>query len=170
MHPTVVTFLIIKENIMKIKVELAINKSIQEVWEVMGNQYGYANIWSSNFKTSKPGGEAKFNGLEYSLRDTTTDRGNTIQELTAFDPEKYTLSYVITKGAPEIAEMAGAEWSLISKGENATMLSMDFIMEPKMPLNEEMETKLKMGLTASVKELAEELKFYMENGKSLIKN
>jgi len=91
---------------MKIKVELAINKSIQEVWEVMGNQYGYANIWSSNFKTSKPGGEAKFNGLEYSLRDTTTDRGNTIQELTAFDPEKYTLSYVITKGAPEIAEMA----------------------------------------------------------------
>ncbi len=39
---------------MKIKVELTINKSIQEVWEVMGNQYGYADKWSSNFKTSKP--------------------------------------------------------------------------------------------------------------------
>jgi hypothetical protein len=150
---------------MKIKVELTINKSIQEVWEVMGNQYGYADKWSSNFKTSKPGGEAKFNGLEYSLRDTTTDRGNTIQELTAFDPDKYTLSYIITKGAPEIAEMAGAEWSLISESENVTRLLMDFIMEPKMPLNPEMEAKLKMGLTASVKELAEELKFYMEKEK-----
>ena len=149
---------------MKIKVELTINKSIQEVWEVMGNQYGSADKWSSNFKTSKPGGEAKFSGLEYSLRDTTTDRGNTIQELTAFDPNKYTLSYVITKGAPEIAKMAGADWSLVGESENVTMLSMDFIMEPKMPLNAEMETKLKMGLTASVKELAEELKFYMETG------
>jgi hypothetical protein len=150
---------------MKIKVELTINKSIQEVWEVMGNKFGYADKWSSNFKTSKPGGEAKFNGLDYSLRDTVTDRGNTIQELTAFDPNKYTLSYVITKGAPEIAKMAGADWSLISESKNVAMLSMDFIMEPKMPLNAEMETKLKMGLTASVKELAEELKFYLETGK-----
>ncbi len=82
---------------MKIKVALTIKKPIQEVWEVMGNQFGHADKWSSNFKTSKPGGEPKFSGLEYSLRDTTTDRGNTVQELTAFDPGKYTLSYVITK-------------------------------------------------------------------------
>jgi hypothetical protein len=155
---------------MNIKVALTINKNIQEVWEVMGTQYGYADKWSSNFKTSKPGGEAKFSGLEYSLRDTTTDRGNTIQELTAFDPENHTLTYVITAGAPEIAKMAGAEWSLVSESENLTRLSMDFILEPKMPLNSEMETKLKMGLTASVKELAEELKFYMETGKPLIQN
>jgi hypothetical protein len=153
---------------MNIKVELEISKNIQAIWEVMGNQFGYADKWSSNFKTSKPGGEAKFNGLDYSLRDTTTDRGNTVQELTAFDSKKYTLTYVITQGAPEIAKMAGAEWSLVSEGENLTMVSMDFIMEPKMPLNAEMETKIKMGLTASVKELAEELKFYMETGKPLI--
>jgi hypothetical protein len=155
---------------MNIKVELTIKKTIEEVWEIMGNQFGYADKWSSNFKTSKPGGEAKFSGLEYSLRDTTTDRGNTIQELTAFDPDKYTLSYVITKGAPEIAKMAGAEWFLVSESQNLTKLSMDFIMEPKMPLNSEMETKLKMGLTASVKELSEELKFYLETGKPLIQN
>jgi len=128
---------------MKIKVELKIKKTIQEVWEVMGNQFGYADKWTSNFKTSKPGGEAKFNGLDYSLRDTTTDRGNTIQELTAFDPNKYTLSYIISKGAPEIARMAGAKWSLVSETENSTMVTMDFIMEPKMPLNTEMETKIK---------------------------
>jgi len=150
---------------MKIIVELTINKSIQEVWEVMGNQYGYADKWSSNFKTSKPGGEAKFSGLEYSLRDTTTDWGKTVQELTAFDSDKYSLSYVITKGAPEIAKMAGAKWSLVSESENLTTLSMNFNMEPKMPLTAEMETKLKMGLTESVKELAEELKFYLETGK-----
>jgi hypothetical protein len=155
---------------MKIKVELTIEKSIQEVWEIMGSQYGYADKWSSNFKTSKPGGEAKFSGLEYSLRDTTTDRGNTIQELTAFDPNKFTLSYIITKGAPEIAKMAGATWSLSVESENSTKVSMDFIMKPKMEINTEMETKIKMGLTASVKELTEELKFYLETGKPLIQN
>jgi hypothetical protein len=155
---------------MNIKVALTIKKTIQEVWEVMGNQFGYADKWSSNFKTSKPGGEAKFNGLEYSLRDTTTERGNTIQELTAFDPVKYTLTYNITSGAPEIAKMAGAKWSLFTETKNSTMVSMEFIMEPKMPLTEEMETKLKMGLTKSVQELAEELKFYLETGKALAKN
>jgi len=155
---------------MNIKVELTIKNPIQEVWEVMGNQFGYADRWSSNFKTSKPGGEAKFNGLDYSLRDTTTDRGNTVQELTAFDPAEYTLTYNITNGAPEIAKMAGAKWSLFTESKNSTTVSMEFIMEPKMPLTAEMETKLKMGLTQSVQELAEELKFYLETGKALTKN
>ena len=155
---------------MKIKVELTIKKPVQEVWEVMGSQFGYADKWSSNFKTSKPGGEARFRGLDYSLRDTKTDRGNTVQELTAFDRDRYTLSYIITKGAPEIAKIAGADWSLHSESENATMLSMYFFMEPKMPLTAEMEAKLKMGLTASVQELAEELKFYLETGNPLIQD
>jgi hypothetical protein len=155
---------------MKIKVALTINKSIQEVWEVMGKQYGYADKWSSNFKTSKPGGTKKFSGLKYSHRDTTTDQGNTIQELTAFDPDSYTLSYIITKGAPEIAKMAGAEWSLFSEGKNLTRLSMNFMLDPKMPLTAEMEATLKMGLTSSVQVLAEELKFYLETGKVLLNN
>ena len=64
---------------MEIKVQTTIDKPISDVWEVMGNQFGNADLWSSNFKTSKPGGEAKFEGLDYSLRDTTTERGNTIQ-------------------------------------------------------------------------------------------
>jgi uncharacterized protein YndB with AHSA1/START domain len=54
---------------MEIKIELTIKKPIQEVWEVMGNQYGHADKWSGNFKTSKPGGEAKFMGLDYSIRE-----------------------------------------------------------------------------------------------------
>tara|TARA_B110000037_G_C17085732_1_gene491890 strand:+ start:1070 stop:1312 length:243 start_codon:yes stop_codon:yes gene_type:complete len=77
---------------------------------------------------------------------------------------------VITKGAPEIAKMAGAEWSLVSESENVTLLLMDFIMEPKMSMNAEIETKIKMGLTASVKELTKELKFYLEKEKPHLNN
>lgn len=151
---------------MEFKVNVKIEKSIQDVWEVMGNQFAEAHIWSSNFITSKPGGEAKFEGLDYSLRDTTTERGNTIQELTTFDAKNYSLAYEITKGAPEIAKKAASKWYL-KEEENVTVAYMDTIMEPKMVLNEEMESKIQMGLTASFNQLALELKYYLENGEKM---
>jgi len=148
---------------MEIKVQVNINKSIEEVWEVMGQRFAEAHIWSSNFKSSKPGGEAKFPGLDYSLRDTITDRGNTIQELTAFDNEAHSLSYEITQGAPEIAKRAASNWYLEKEGTQ-TVVKMDTIMEPKMPLPAEMEAKIQQGLSASFQQLAEELKYFVENG------
>ena len=148
---------------MEIKVKVTINKPIAEVWEVMGNQFGHAHLWSSNFITSKPGGEPRFEGLDYSLRDTTTERGNTIQELQAFDPSTYSFSYEITKGAPKIAKRAASTWYL-KETENGTVAHMDTIMEPNMPLPAEMEAKIHMGLTASFNQLAEELKYYVEHG------
>lgn len=149
---------------MNITVKLSIEKPIADVWEVMGNQFGHAHVWSSNFKTSKPGGAPKFEGLDYSLRDTTTERGNTIQELTAFDSLNHSLTYVITHGAPQIAKKAGATWSLHQQDTDRTLAHFDFVMEPKMPLNEEMKAKIQMGLRASVQELAIELKHYLESG------
>lgn len=149
---------------MRINIKLTIEKNIQDVWEIMGNQFGHAHLWSSNFISSQPGGAPKFDGLDYSLRDTTTGRGNTIQELTAFDPATFSFSYEITKGAPPIAKMAGASWSLVQASAGTTLLNMEFVMEPKMPLTEDMETKIRMGLTASVTELAHELKYYAEQG------
>ena len=149
---------------MEIKVQVTINKPISEVWEVMGNQFGHAHLWSSNFNTSKPGGEAKFEGIDYSLRDTTTPNGNTIQELTEFDPKRYSLSYEITAGKPEIAKFVSSHWYLTAT-DNGTVVRMDTIMEPKMDLPEEMAKKIQMGLTASFNQLANELKYYVENGK-----
>ena len=43
---------------------------------------------------------------------------------------------------------------------------MDSIMEPKQELSKEMALKIQMGLTASFQTLADELKFYIEEGKS----
>ena len=132
----------------------------------MGNQFGHAHLWSSNFKTSKPGGEAKFDGIDYSHRDTTTDRGNTIQELTAFDPVQFSLSYEITKGAPQIAQRAASTWYL-EESNGKTVAHMDTEMIPKMALNPEMEAKIQMGLTAAFNQLANELKYYVEYGEAL---
>ena len=97
---------------MDIKVQVKINKTIDEVWEVMGNQFGEAHLWSSNFITSKPGGDKKFEGIDYSLRDTTTPNGNTIQELKEFDTKNYSFKYEIVAGKPEIAKFVSSHWYL----------------------------------------------------------
>jgi len=112
----------------------------------MGNQFGRAHRWSSNFKTSVPAGEPRFEDLGYSWRETTTDRGFTVQELTAFDP---------------------ATNSLAAEDPTTTQLTMKFVMEPKSALPPEEEAKVHMGLTPAVKLLAEELKYYVEEGQRL---
>jgi len=43
---------------------------------------------------------------------------------------------------------------------------MDFTMEPKMPLPAEMETKLKMGLMASVKRVGRRVEILFGNRKT----
>jgi hypothetical protein len=152
----------LKQVIMKVAKEVIIEKSIQDVWEVMGNQFGQVHIWSSNFSESRPEGESKFQGLDYSARVTLTERGETIQELDEFDASNYSLSYHITKGAPEVAEQTGAVWSLSSEGRNTTKATFEFSMIPKAMVSEEMASKIEIGLAHSASEMAEDLKHYLE--------
>jgi hypothetical protein len=140
-----------------------INKSISEVWDVMGNQFADVHLWSSNFKDSKSGGQSKLDGLAYLHRITTTERGETIQELDAFSEADYSLTYHISKGAPEIAEKSNATWSLKQLSDDKTEVSLAFFLEPKAVVPAEMLAKIEMGLTKSATEMAEELKHYLEN-------
>jgi hypothetical protein len=159
------TSVIIKINDMNVKAELIIEKSIGEVWEIMGNQFADVHKWSSNFKESKPGGPQKFEDINYSLRETITDRGITIQVLETFDPTNFTLKYHITEGMPEIAKSAYSTWSLESIRSEKTLVALDFGMESKISLNEEMKLKIENGLKSSAMQIAEELKYYLEKGK-----
>jgi hypothetical protein len=158
------TGITIKKNDMNVKAELTIEKNISEVWEVMGNQFADVHKWSSNFKESKPGGPQKFEGINYSLRETITDRGITIQVLETFDPKNFSLKYHITEGMPEVAKSAYSTWSLEALSSEKTLVALDFGMESKVSLNEEMKSKIKNGLKSSAMQIAEELKYYMEKG------
>lgn len=149
---------------MKVSVELMIERPIQEVWEVMGNQFGHVAKWSSNFHSSEPGGEPKFGGIPFSQRNTFTDRGETIQVLEAFDAENFTFSYRITKGLPPVADMAKSTWYLKQVDAGKTIAAMDYYMDPKPTVPGEMLEKIEKGLGMSALALVEELKFYLENG------
>jgi hypothetical protein len=155
---------IIGQRQIHVKRELTINKNREEVWEVVGEKFGEVHLWSSNFKDSKPGGDKQFEGIDYSFRATVTDRGETIQRLDAFDSENCRLAYHITKGMPGIAKRARGVWYLKSLKNNQTTVVLEFDLEVKNILGYLLSPVVKLKIRKSAEEIAEELKYYMENG------
>jgi hypothetical protein len=143
---------------------LTIHKNIDEVWEVMGKQFGEVHLWSSNFKDSKPGGDKNFDGIDYSHRATVTERGETIQVLDVFDSVNYQLAYHITKGIPGIAKSASGVWSLKPVQSNQTKVILEFDLVSKNILGYLLSPMMKLKIGKSAAEIAEELKYYLESG------
>lgn len=158
----ILDFILEKE--IHVKKELGIDQNVEVVWEVMGKQYAQVHKWSSNFKDSKPGGNSRFSGLDYSERITLTDRGETVQELDSFNSTTHTLAYHITKGAPSIAKHASSVWSLDNIDQNKTKVGIEFNLVTKGLLGFLMASKIKKGIGKSASEIAEELKYYVETG------
>ena len=145
--------------------EVLINKGIDESWEVLGNQFTEAHLWSTNFKSSKPGGKPKLNGLDYLHRETMTEKGENFQELDEFDPDNYKLSYHVSKGVPGIAKSALGDWSLSKVSNKQTRLNVHFILETKGLLGFVMSPIISSKISKASTEITEELKYYLENGK-----
>ena len=149
---------------MRIIKELSIAKPVDEVWEVLGNQFGEIAKWASIISHSEVSGQPKLPGVNYSIRSTKTTQGDTQQELTGFDPDKHEISYKSISGTPAIIKQVSAHWSLKKEGENNTQLMLDFSAEMKgMGFILAPIAKIKLGKVGDV--LLDDFKYYVENGK-----
>ena len=149
---------------MNIIKKTTINKPVEEVWEVLGNQFGQISNWASLIKESKVYGDSKLSGVNYSIRETNTLKGITKQEITSFEPVKHSLSYKSISGTPPIIKEVRAHWSLKKNESNNTMLVMDFTADMK-GLGFILVPIVKKKLSKIGDELLEELKYYLENEK-----
>ena len=149
---------------MRIIKELSISKPVEEVWEILGNQFGEIDNWASLISHSEVSGEAKLPGVNYSIRSTKTTQGDSQEELTGFNPDKHEISYKSISGTPAIIKQVRAHWSLKEEGTNKTQLRLDFTAEMKglgfilAPI-----VKIKMGKVGDV--LLDDFKYYVEKGK-----
>ena len=149
---------------MRIVKKLLIEKPVEEVWEVLGNQFGKIDRWASLISHSEVSGPSKISGVDYSIRSTKTTQGDTQQELTSFNPKKHSISYKSISGTPAIIKQVMAHWSLENRGEKSTHLVLDFTVKMKglgfffAPL-----AKIKLGKVGDV--LLDDFKYYLENGK-----
>ena len=149
---------------MKIIKELSIAKPVEEVWEVLGNQFGEIDKWASIISHSDVSGQPKLPGVNYSMRNTTTTQGDGQQELTGFNPDKHEISYKSISGTPAIIKQVSAHWSLQKEGENNTQLRLDFTAEMKgMGFILAPIAKIKLGKVGDV--LLDDFKYYVEHGK-----
>jgi hypothetical protein len=94
-----------------------------------------------------------------------TEKGENYQELDEVDPHNYKLAYHISKGVPRIAKSALGDWSLSKVSKEQTSLNVHFILETKGLLGFVMSPIISSKIRKASTEIAEELKYYLENGK-----
>ena len=149
---------------MNIKKKITINKSIEDVWEVLGNQFGEISIWSSLISESKVYGDSKLAGLNFSKRETNTSQGITVQEMTSFNPEQYTLSYKALSGTPSFIKSTNAKWFLSKLNEGSTQLNINIDIQTKGILGFILSPIVKIKLGKLGDDLVDDLKYFLENG------
>ncbi len=149
---------------MKVRNEVLIEKNADNVWEVMGKQFDRIHEWASFFVDAKPAGEAKFEGINFSARETVVGSGKNTHTLDVFDSENHILSYTVTAGAPPFAEKAEAEWALEIMNENTCKASIEVNMVLKDMIPAEKGQEVQQWLSQSADDMLEELKHFTETG------
>lgn len=150
---------------MKIQREITVNKSVEEVWEVLGNQYTEAYQWASGLYHSEGFGKPTLEGATCSSRACNTSFGQLKEEIRVFDEKEYKLSYEVVEGFPSFIAKGVNNWSLTSLGENQTKVTMMFEGQTTGIKGAIMGTMMRMKLGGSLKNAIEEFKYYVENNR-----
>ncbi len=148
---------------MKIDNVVVINKSVDSVWEIVGNQFGNAHIWASLLRHSEGNGK---NITEKVCDSRTCDikgMGRIHEKILEFSPDNYTLSYEVSEGFPFFVKHGVNRWRLVPEGEQ-TLFFMNAEIEFKGLIGMMMKPMMKMQMSSIMKKTAEDLKFYAENG------
>ncbi|MEM6725768.1 MAG: hypothetical protein AAF598_17135, partial [Bacteroidota bacterium] len=91
--------------------------------------------------------------------------GEIEEQLTAFDPSNYFLSYTVTNGMPKLIRTAQNSWQLKALGTKKTQVYMKEEMETNGWLTKLMSPLMKMQFGKMLKNTVEEFKHYVETGK-----
>lgn len=144
--------------------EIKINQSVDNVWDVLGNQFGEISNWSSLISESKVYGDPKIEGLTYSQRETNTTQGITVQEMTSFNLGEYSLSYKAISGTPFFIKSTNAKWVLSKLDEECTQLNMSLDIQTKGIIGFILGPIVNIKLGKLADELVDDLKYFLENG------
>ncbi|EAQ42431.2 hypothetical protein MED152_06915 [Polaribacter sp. MED152] len=149
---------------MEVKKEIIVNKSITEVWEVLGNQYGEAYKWARGLYHSEAHGLPKISGAICSNRTCDTSFGKLQEEVRVFKANEQ-LSYEVVKGFPSFIETGVNNWYLNEIGANRTKVTMHFVGKTEGFMGVIMGPMMKMNLKKGLGQALSDFKFYVENDK-----
>jgi len=148
----------------KIVSETVINKPIQNVWDVLGNQFGEAHKWTSILHHSEGQGKTISDQVCESRACDIKGMGRVSEKIRTFDSKNYILKYEVVEGFPFFVKNGFNTWQLKQDG-NSTRVIMNAEIETKGIMGMMMSPMMKMQMTGMMGKFVEELKYYVENGK-----
>ena len=163
MYPMSDFHIIIKNIIMEFIKTAVVDRPIEEVWEILGNQYGEAYKWAGGLFHSEGFGTPTLADAPFSSRACKTSQGDLTEEIRVFDPENYKLVYEVVKGFPGFVEVGKNQWSLSPLG-NKTQVHMHLVIETKGIMGAIMGPVMGMQLKKVVSTVLEDFKHYVETG------
>lgn len=153
-----------KERTMEIDQEIIINKPIEEVWEILGNQYSDAYKWASGLYHSEGYGRPVLEGTSCSSRACETSFGNLKEEIRVFDAENYQLSYEVMEGFPSFVKSGVNNWYLTEIEPGKTKVDIRFRGVTTGLMGAIMRPVMKRQLSSTLEDIVEDFRHYVETG------
>ncbi len=140
-----------------------VDRPIEEVWEILGNQFGEAYKWAGGLYHSEGFGTPALEDAPFSSRACNTSQGKITEEIRVFDPTNFKLVYEVVNGFPGFVEVGKNQWSLSPVGEK-TEVHMHLVIETKGIMGIIMGPMMGMQLKKVVNNVLEDFKHFVETG------
>ena len=111
---------------MEVRKEITVNQAIDQVWDILGNQYASAYKWARGLYHSEGFGKPKLAGASCNNRTCDTSFGVIQEEIRTFDTQKYILEYEVIKGFPRFIKQGVNKWNLTKVDAGRTKVMMHF--------------------------------------------
>ena len=153
----------------QIRRQMTINAPAEEVWRVLAHEFDRIGQWASVIPTSTATADvAAPEGAPVGGRvcSNSVPGFDDIQEdFTYYDEEAKRFSYRATKGTPSFFKLAENNWSVRSLGPNESLVEARGEMELSLFPGLFLVPLLKCQMDRMVEQAAEELKYYVEQGR-----
>ena len=149
---------------MEVRKQIIVNKSIQEAWEVLGNQYTEAYKWARELYHSEGRGTPSLEGASCSNRTCDTSFGTIQEEISTFDTQDYILEYEVISGFPSFIKQGINHWSLRKVSDTQTEVTMHFKGVTQGIMGLLMGPLMGLKLNKNLGEALGDFKHYVETG------
>ena len=149
---------------MEFKREIIINKPIEKVWDVLGNQFGDAYKWASGLNHSESFGAPKIEAAHCNNRACELPSGKIKEVIRKFDPSNFTLEYEVIEGFPFFVDTAINNWQLSQIDTHQTRVDMHLVVKTKGFVGAIMNPMMKLQLSKQIASIPNDLKHFVETG------
>jgi len=149
---------------MEFKKEVIINKPIEAVWEILGNQFGDAYKWASGLNHSKAFSPPVIDGAPSNKRACELPSGKIKEIIKKFDHRNYILEYEVIEGFPFFVDTAINNWQLTQVSLEITKVDMHLVVKTKGLVGSIMNPMMKMQLKKQLTHIPNDLKHFVETG------